>query len=421
MVSRRTFLQSSSAATLAALAGCSALPFVGDGDEADESDESALVTSSNVHPQAGFGSTVALDGETLLVGAQHALNRGGEFGGTAFVYEREDDEWVKEARLRPPGEDIAPPTSEDARLSFGSYVAAADGTAVVGTADAPAAYLYERASDGWHRQARLYPDTVDTQFRRCNSLSFDGETLAMSTLCRGEEDTPAIETVHVFAQRDGDWREVASLQHGDTRRWDRFGYAVAVADGTLVVGSSEAPAADIAARQSVVRVYQRTDTGWTERAVLRPESEYTFGGGRADRSIDVAGDTLVVGDLLAAEEPNPSRTLVYRRSEDGWRRQATLRPDSLTEANFGAPLALRSDTLVAAAAGADVDTDVRGSAFRYERDGQWSMERRLSDREVVRPGQFGFDVVLSEDRIAVGGRMRRDDVADQEAVYVFPR
>lgn len=421
MVSRRTLLQASSAAVLSALAGCSALPFDDDFDE-DDADESALVTSSNVHPRAGFGERVALDQNTLVAGAPHALNRGGEFGGTAFVYEHADDEWVKEARLRPPGEDIAPPTSEDARLSFGSYVAAVDGTVVVGTADAPAAYLYERSNGDWRRVARLYPDTVDAQFRRCNSVFFDGETLAMSTLCRGEDDTPAVETVHVFEQRDGEWKEVASLQHGDTRRWDRFGYAVAVDDGTLVVGSSEAAEGDVSTRQSVVRVFQRTDTGWTERAVLRPESEYTFGGGRADRSIDVAGDTLVVGDLLAAEDPNPSRTLVYTRSEDGWRRRATLRPDSLSAANFGAPLALRGDTLVAAARGANVDRDVRGSAFRYERDdGEWSMERRLSNREAVRSGRFGFDVALSEDRIAVGGRVRRDDLADQEAVYVFPR
>lgn len=417
MPSRRSLLQTAGAATLGALAGCSALPFAG-GDA-----EPALVTSSGVHRQAEFGRTVAIDNDTLVVGARSALNRGGGFGGTAFVYERSGGEWVKEARLQPPGEDLAGPMAEHARLSFGSYVEAVNGTVVVGTADAPAAYLYERSGQGWQLEGTLYPDTVAAQFRRCTSLSFDGDTVAMATMCRRDDDAPETETVHVFERRDYDWQEVASFQREDSPEWDLFGYSVGVDDGTLVVGGTEGGEDEPAARQSIVWVYERTGSEWARQATLRVDSGYTFGGVRADRSIDVARDTFVVGDLLDLEDSDPRRTFVFERSNGDWNRTATLRPDALSDAsNFGAPLALRGDTLVAAARGATVDTHVDGSAFRYERSGgDWTVARRFSDSEAVRPGTIGFDVALSDDHIAVGARVRRAEVADQEAVYVFPR
>lgn len=418
MVSRRTFLQSSSAAALGAIAGCSALPFVGDGASAP-----ALVPSSNVHRRGGFGQTVAIDRDTLVVGAKHALNQAGEFGGTAFVYEYSGGEWVKEARLQPPGDDLAGPMAEEARLSFGSYVAAVNGTVVVGTADAPAAYLYERSGEGWRLTESLYPDTDAGERRHGTALSFDGDTLAMATMSRREDDGPAIETVHVFERRDYDWQEVASFQRDDAPEWDLFGYSVGVDDGTLVVGGTRGGEDEPAARQSIVWVYERDGAEWSEEATIRPESGYTFGGVRADRAIEVSGDTFVVGDLMDFEGSKPGRTFVFARSNDGWDRQAVLRPDALAQStNFGAPLALDGDTLVAAAHRANVDTDVEGSAFRYERSGgDWTVTRRFSDSDAVRPGTIGFDVALSQDWIAVGGRVRREDVANQEGVYVFPR
>lgn len=418
MVSRRNYLRACSAGALASLVGCTALPLDDSGDDA------VVVESRNVHPNARFGSAVALDGDLLAVGAPRALNRAGEFGGTGFVYER-DDGWGKQARLRPASEDLSSPNADEARLSFGTHVATADGTVVVGSALSPVASVYERSGHGWQRDARLKPATTEAVERGTHpnvpekvscygtSLDFDGETVALATNCSVEDPEATVETVHVFERGDHEWREAAAVQRDDPREWDRFGYAIAVEDGTLAIAGTEGGGDDPQHRQVVVRVYERGEDGWAEQTAFRPDAMHRYGG-RTPNAIALSGDALAVSDN--------ERVAVFERTDGEWVRTASLRPDGIADdRNLDWSLALAGETLVAGAPGATVDTDVHGSAFVYERSGgEWALERRLSQAAAVADGGFGSGVAVDEDAVAVGGGIRREDRADQQTVFVFP-
>lgn len=269
MVSRRDYLHACSAGALGALAGCTDVPFLGgDGDS-----EPAIVESQNVHHRAGFGAAIATADDVLVVGAPKALTRAYTFGGTAFVYERENGSWVKQARLRPPGEDLAGPDEDHAQLSFGSYVAVHDGTVVVGTTSNAAAYTYQRSGSGWRREQRVspdveavadeqrYPNEVAVESARCRSLSFDGETLVLAVGARLAEAPGTVEAVHVFERREHDWQEVAAFAREAPAEFDHYGYVTAVDDGTLVVGGTAGGEGDGAFR-SVLDSFERADDGW---------------------------------------------------------------------------------------------------------------------------------------------------------------
>lgn len=108
-----------------------------------------------------FGQSVAIDGQTALVGAP------GGARGRAFLWELTDDGWVQQARLVVPA---GGPNTE-----FGQAVALRDGIAVVGAPDAfesGTAYVF-RAADDWAEATRLYSATnpADAEFGDAISLS----------------------------------------------------------------------------------------------------------------------------------------------------------------------------------------------------------------------------------------------------------
>ena len=429
MVSRRDYLQACSAGALAALAGCNAASLTDSGDTTGPE----IVKATNVHHRSGFGAAIATDGDLLVVGAPQAITRAYTFAGTAFVYEREDDSWVKTARLRPPGEDLAGPMQDDPQLSFGSYVAAVDGTVVVGSAMDAVAYTFERSGSGWTRKQTVrpgvesvadeqrYPNEVAVDGAHCTSLSFDGETLVLSVSASLAEASGTVESVHVFERRDFEWREVAAFTRESPRESDRYGYSTAVSGGTVVASGTEGGEGD-GAFQSVLYTFERGDGGWQKAGTLRPESATAGSGTRRNDSLVLSGGTLAVGGLSVGEDEH-GVVDVYGRDGDEWVRQARLSPETPGALRtLGAELALDDGTLVAGAPSVTVDTDVAGTAFRYERDGQdWTLDRRYTEGDAVHPGGFGRSVALSEERVAVGGGLRRDDVAGRPCVYVFPR
>ncbi|WP_420181942.1 hypothetical protein ACNO8S_11600 [Haloarcula sp. KBTZ06] len=104
-----------------------------------------LLTPDDSVADSLFGQSVALDGDTAVVGAP------GDGGGSAYVFERTETEWTQRARL----------TAADAGSGddVGWSVAYTGGVAVLGAPKAGAsghAYVF-RAADDWTETRRLVP------------------------------------------------------------------------------------------------------------------------------------------------------------------------------------------------------------------------------------------------------------------------
>jgi len=83
------------------------------------------LTASDASGVSYFGDSLALDGDTLLVGAPHALV-GGVSAGAAYLFHRQQGNWVQVQKLLP---------QQNINLQwFGGALALAPGMAVVGTA-----------------------------------------------------------------------------------------------------------------------------------------------------------------------------------------------------------------------------------------------------------------------------------------------
>lgn len=157
--------------------------------------QEAYLKASNTGAGDEFGQRLAIDGDTLVVGAprENASAAGNDEAacdsGAVYVFVHRDGAWAQPAYLKAPGADV--------RDGFGRALALAGDTLVVG------------AHDG--------------------DRDSDGET------CTGGIDEGG--ALHVF-QRAGDaWMHAARIQADDRAAGDYFGWSVALHDGTLAAGA----------------------------------------------------------------------------------------------------------------------------------------------------------------------------------------
>ncbi len=133
------------------------LVLVGEAAAAPESEEAKL-TASDAAADDVFGGSVAVSGDTVVVGAENA----GSFG-SAYVFVRSGGTWSQQAIL----------TASDLvdKDHFGFSVAISGDTAVVGSvaetsvSRSGSAYVFVRSAGTWTPQAKLTPPRRLTKCR----------------------------------------------------------------------------------------------------------------------------------------------------------------------------------------------------------------------------------------------------------------
>lgn len=215
--------------------------------------------------QTQFGNAVALSGNTLVVGAHFATINGNDDQGAAYVFERNDqNQWTQTARLT-----ANDGTADDI---FGFDVAIDRNTIVVGArlADLPgqphrgAAYVFERSGASWPQTARL--DASDG----VGVGGADGDHFGYRVSIRGDEawitrhpgdgNIPAPDTngaVYRFVRGAGGWTEAVHLTPANGSPGDSFGVSVDFNPSWLVVGAQNEGTPPEVEKRGAVYVYER--------------------------------------------------------------------------------------------------------------------------------------------------------------------
>ncbi|SEW12668.1 FG-GAP repeat protein [Natrinema salifodinae] len=289
-----------------------------------------------------FGAAVALDGDTALVGAPVDDGSGGFESGSAYAFEWADGDWRRQATLTP---DDGGPGGW-----FGTAVALDGTTALAGApGDGPGvAYAFERADGDWRRQATLEPQGSESDDRFGTAVALDGATAIVGA----PGDGPGV--AYAFERTDGTWRRRAAFEPEDADSADRFGAAVAVAGDVVLVG---APRRDFAAGGAgAAYVFERSGEDWRGRVILEPDGdERGFGA-----AVAVGDGTAIVGAPNSNADPDGTGTAnAYERRDGAWRRRANLAPEDADSADgFGTAVALDGTTAL-------VGDDARGPGAAY--------------------------------------------------------
>lgn len=190
--------------------------------------EQALLTAPDGAPFDLFGGAIALEGDTLVVGARSADLPGVVNAGAVYVFQRESggSDWALQARLEAEGGAVRDYFGQEVVLYEDRLLVAAPGQDDRSAGqNSGAVYIFERRGEAWRAQGTLnVPDLVpNAQFGYALSLNPVTGTLAVYAqisqpnpefneemgLYMAEENYPG--TVYVFEDRSGSWRYQAHL------------------------------------------------------------------------------------------------------------------------------------------------------------------------------------------------------------------
>ena len=234
-------------------------------------DQQGYIKASNTETDDRFGSSVAVSGDTLAVGAYaEASNAKGVNGdqsdnsapdsGAVYVFTRTGSAWNQQAYIKA--------SNAETNDSFGSSVSVSGDTLAVGASaeasnatgvngnqadnsasDSGAVYVFARTGSIWSQQAYIKASNTEGMDTFGSSVSVSGDSLAVgasveasnATGVNGDQaDNSVLNSgaVYVFARIGTTWSQQAYIKASNTGQTDAFGSSVSLSDGTLAVGAS---------------------------------------------------------------------------------------------------------------------------------------------------------------------------------------
>jgi hypothetical protein len=222
-----------------------------------------------------FGSSVAISGTTVVVGAGNHANYAGE----AYVFDKTASGWKQVAKLK--GSDTA---ADD---YFGWSVAVSGTTAVVGayghSNKAGRAYVFTKTATGWKQAAEPMGSDTAAGDHFGWSVAISGATAVVGAFHHADIAGRA----YVFTKTASGWKQTAELKGSDSAAGDGFGISAAISGATTVLGATGAQGTGRA------YIFTKTATGWKQVAELKGSD--SIAGNEFGFSMDVSGTTAVVG------------------------------------------------------------------------------------------------------------------------------
>ena len=363
-----------------------------------------------------FGYSVAVDGDTAVIGAVHDDDNGLD-SGAAYVFSRIDGIWRQQAKLT---------ASDGAAYDYFGVSVAVDGdTAVIGAYydddngyNSGAVYVFIRSGDSWVRQAKLTASDGAGWDYFGVSVAVDGDTAVIGAHYDDDNGTDS-GSAYVFGRSDGAWAQQTKLTAPDWAAGSYFGYSVAVDGDTAVIGAYGDY--DNGTNSGAAYVFGRSDGAWAQQTRLTAADgvEFHYFG----RSVAVNGDTAIIGALGDSDNGSKSgAAYVFSRSGSTWVQQAKLTAsDGAANDWFGVSVAVDGDTAVIGALYDDDNGSDSGSAYVFSRSGgTWAQQAKLTAFDGTSGDHFGASVAVDGDTAAVIGALYDDDNgSDSGSAYVF--
>jgi hypothetical protein len=391
----------------------------------------AVVAETRLEPPGptdvmGFGRAAALSGDTLAVGAHNWVGPGFPRSGVVFVYGRNGSDWEEVARLQ-----AASANDTTTADRFGTAVALDGDTLAVGApgADDPAlgesvgaVYIFQQQDGSWVEQAQLQSSQAAAFAGFGAYLALDGDTLVVGQQPRiaGPGDRPPPSPLTIFRRSDDTWTEEARLLPEDEDNETYFGFLAL--EGDLLAVSAfrrqeppARPGPKWMVGHTLVYLYERQGNTWQEQGQLTaPDSE----GNAFGASIALQGNTLVVGATGDADVGLfGGAAYVFVRQGNEWRQQAKLTAaDGQQQDAFGI-VAIDGDTLIVGAPMSSAVHFQGGVAYAFQRQGQdWFDVRRLmaGDPENIFGGFYGANIALEDQTLMISAASEYGG-----AVYVY--
>jgi len=352
-----------------------------------------LTASDGVDGDNGdfLGISLAVSGDTVVLGAALDDNENGTDAGAVYVYVKPAGGWP--AAMTETVKLVAPVAAAD--RGFGSALALEGDTLVVGSPGKDDAlvpgevFVYQGGGDSWTLKATLSVSGLNGSDSFGTILDFDGQTIAVGAF--GQDGSKG--AVYLYRKPSGGWSSKSHdvmLVAADGQANDFFGGSVAVDGDTVLVGANGDD--DHGSKSGAAYVFVQTGSSWVQQAKLTAsdaKAADNFG-----YSVDLAGNSAVIGASHFSDDAADA-IYFFTRSEGAWTEQGKITdPDAKTGSKFGLSVAIDSTATVvlAGAFGADAGPGRAeknaGAAYLFELEAPVDLALvKQDDRDPVRVGE----------------------------------
>jgi hypothetical protein len=395
----------------------------------------------------GFGSSVALYKDTLLVGSP-----GGppEYNGKISVYARNVENW-----------DLIHEVEGDYDEALGTDVALLDNQFIAGAyrySSEPAVnsggvFVFKKNQGGWTTYHPLYPPDCRPFDQVGASVDIYGDYIIA-----GSPGESYVGGATIYRKIDNHWNFFMRIYHSDMEPGDMFGYSVGLssqyamvgnpfddnengtyagsvyffrnyAGGTLQPDLSVVPStrnAGYSASSATFNVYN-LGTGIMDWTAVANDPWLTITGGASgtdDGMIRVSFVTNTycqrTGAITVASPGalNSPKILQITQTASGTEEEVKIVPSDLqTDDYFGTSVAIDGNYAVIGNYGDDDKGLQAGSAYIYEYNGiAWVQKAKLTAGDAAAGDNFGADVAISGDYALVGAWNKN---GGKGAAYIF--
>ena len=318
----------------------------------------ATIEPANGQNGDAFGTSVALDGVDLVVGAPFRAG-----GGAVYVYHHDGTAWNESGYLVASNRDTGDRFGASVGVSLAHIVVGAPGedsaaTGVGGNgadnsrSNAGAAYAFAWDGSAWQPDGYLKGSTSPSDDALGTAVAISGDTIVAGAPGNGGG------RAFVYERDASTWMAPGLLTASNAETSDFFGTAVAISGSVLVIGApgEDSNATGVNGAQSnnsapssgAAYVFRRGGT-WAQEAYLKAANIDT---GQFGTAVAISGANIVVG--MPNENAGPTVSGAVHafqwRAATGWHHaggKKASNPDAID--HFGASVAIEGLTMVAGA------------------------------------------------------------------------
>jgi len=306
----------------------------------------------------GFGTSVSISGDTVIVGAANASNLARESGvpqtqgpGAAYIFVKPASGWTDMT-------ETAKLTASDGADgdAFGYNVSISANTAAVGAlfahSGAGAAYVFVKPASGWSKMTQTAELTASdsSTFDNMGSVAISGNTVL--TGAYGHNNFMG--AAYVFVKPSTGWKNMTQrAELKSTQANQIYGFSVATDGDTAIVGAGGANQGIGAAF-----VYVKPTTGWktTSKFTAKLTASTSSQVSGLSQGISISGKTIVLGapGTTVGSNSGQGAVLVYREPAAGWKSTSKFAAeltasDGAANDNLGVSAAVSGNTIVGGA------------------------------------------------------------------------
>jgi len=257
-----------------------------------------ILTPLDNERQDWFGSTIAIQGDLLAIGApgdSHGLDA--LQVGSVYVYRYDGSNWIQEAK-------IIPPVDSNPGEMFGYSVAIQGNELFVGApknvfstipgSGGGRVFTFRKIGANWVHETVIIPSDSEDLDRFGASIDVDGNVLVVSAYRNNHEAILNAGSVYVLRNNGNTWQEEIKITASDDAEDDFFGFSLDVHANTILIG---APNKDLGGHGGMGASYLFYHDGvqWLEQAKSIPDNPLQNGVLFFGNSVALSDSRMLVG------------------------------------------------------------------------------------------------------------------------------